>query len=432
MYFPRNIDEVGDFLQYLRGCDPIRKMRIIDDALEAMMRYREDGNFAAIRLLQDYRMSLLEQERGVNSYAIERLTEDKKHLEKELEHLFGELKKQERQFHFICGDVKSYKNLYIFILSHPKNKSSVIAEILSRMNYLDKMTRDVTFVMPGYQRAGENDMVVNSDDPYLQLTFDENIFMDIIQKLEDQSKGKFLYGDRCELLFVGAEENGCYDFSSFIRLDLEILAKKRNIDPVELILKVSQYFRTDKGKNIDLRKSISQILGEMAMTDTPKTYRIFIAGSKGLKNQRALLREELSKIENALDLNIRSLTFEDFAMSLTGEEGGRQAHYNSFIKNEADIVIFIFDSFVGDITEEEFDVAYESLKNNRRPEIVVYSRKKKGIAGFFGRSTPALAKIKERVFGHRKEYYVEYREHEELRYLFYSNMISFFNEEIAK
>lgn len=50
-------------------------------------------------------------------------------------------------------NIDSYSDkLYIFILSHPQNNSNEMAEILSRVNYLDKMTRDVTFVMPGYKR----------------------------------------------------------------------------------------------------------------------------------------------------------------------------------------------------------------------------------------------------------------------------------------
>ena len=52
--------------------------------------------------------------------------------------------------------------------------------------------------------------------------------------------------------------------------------------------------------------------------------KIFIAGSKELVRERAILREELSKVENLLDFDIRALTFEDFNTSLKGERGGRQ------------------------------------------------------------------------------------------------------------
>ena len=59
------------------------------------------------------------------------------------------------------------------------------------------------------------------------------------------------------------------------------------------------------------------------------------------------IREELSKVENTHNLDIRSLTFEDFATSLTGEDRGRQADYNKFIETEANVVIFINQGFVG-------------------------------------------------------------------------------------
>ncbi|MBQ2882823.1 MAG: hypothetical protein IJE43_03475 [Alphaproteobacteria bacterium] len=62
--------------------------------------------------------------------------------------------------------------------------------------------------------------------------------------------------------------------------------------------------------------------------------------AKRPKEERFLLREELSKVESTHNLDIRSLTFEDFATSLTGEDRGRQADYNKFIEKEANVVIF--------------------------------------------------------------------------------------------
>lgn len=147
--------------------------------------------------------------------------------------------------------------------------------------------------------------------------------------------------------------------------------------------------------------------------------KIFIAGSKELKAQRMLLREELNKIENLLDIDIRSLTFEDFKTSLTGETGGRQTNYNDFIRDDADVVIFIFDSRAGSITEEEFTVAYESLQKNRRPDIFVYGRN-------MDVDDKRLQSIKNKVFDYNKEYYIEYENIENLRYLFYNDMIKYF------
>lgn len=426
MYFPRDIEEISDFFRFLKNRSINEKLYIIDDALRAMTDNRAEVDPAAVSLLQNYKMTLLEQERrGYDSNVMTELRYKNECLEREVGHLLDQLHQQERHFQLIMADKKSYKNLYIFILSHPNNNSTAITEILSRVNYLDKMTRDVIFVMPGYKRAGENDTVVNEPDSSLQLTFDENVFINIVQQIEDESDGKFLYDDRCELLIVGSKNNGQYDFSSFVRLDLNHLAKNRGIDPVRLIINVAQRFRTDDGKDIEIKKYVNQILGELTMTEERPTVRVFIAGAKKLASERALIREELSKVENTLNLDIRALTFEDFATSLTGESGGRQKHYNEFIRNSANVVVFIFDSTLGEITEEEFDVAYESLKQNKHPEIFVYSKKKQNfISKAF--SPDKLAAIREKVFGHHQEYYVEYRDDAELRYLFYSNMVAYF------
>ena len=165
------------------------------------------------------------------------------------------------------------------------------------------------------------------------------------------------------------------------------------------------------------------------MQDYNPAIKIFIAGAKKLKEERSLLREELSKVENTHNLDIRSLTFEDFATSLTGEDRGRQADYNKFIETEANVVIFIFDSTAGEITEEEFDIAYNSLKENKHPDIFVYVRKRSlfSLRNIFG--DRRLQNIKNKIFAYKKEYYIEYENLENLRYLFYSDMVSYFIKE---
>lgn len=147
--------------------------------------------------------------------------------------------------------------------------------------------------------------------------------------------------------------------------------------------------------------------------------KVFIAGSKELKAERALIREELSKVENTYDINIRSVTFEDFKTSLKGQQGGRQTDYNKFIRDEADIVIFIFDSKAGSITEEEFDIAYEALAESGRPDIFVYGHN-------MSETDCTLQKIKEKVFSYGKEYYVEYEDLKNLRYLVFKDMMTYF------
>lgn len=425
MYFPRDLSEIGDFLQTLKYNSKEENLRIIDDILERMRHTHGQPNHEVEHLLFEYKMSLIRQH-DYNSENLITLRDKIESLEFRLNHTLKELKEKNEIISNIIPDVKSYKNLYIFIFCHPKNNAIVGAEILSRINYIDKMTRDVTIIMPGYKRAQTDDKIINESDNNLQLTFDEFLFIEMIQDLEDKSNGKFIYKDECELVFVGIESDGGYDFNNFQRLDLNFLFQKRGIDPVKLILSVAQQFRTDKNDKIVVKKFVNQILGEMATQDFYPSIKVFIAGAKRLKKERSLLREELSKVENTHNLDIRVLTFEDFATSLTGEERGRQADYNKFIADEANIVIFIFDSVAGEITEEEFDVAYNSLKVSKHPDIFVYVRKRKTFSLRSLLGDHRLRNIKNRIFAFQKEYYTEYESLDNLRYLFHSDMLSYF------
>ena len=267
---------------------------------------------------------------------------------------------------------KGYKNLFIFLFAHPNNHSNATKEILGRMNYLDKMTRDVHFTMPGYEQAKSGEDVVNEQDKNMKLTFDENVFLSHVQELEDKSNGKFSYQDDCELVFVGQKDNGEYDIDSLTRIDLDYISKDKGIDPVKLIIAVSQAFRKDKSQKLDAQTLVTHIIGELCVEKPRSILRVFIAGAKKLKLERLLLREQLSKLSNQFNLDIRTVTFEDFQTSLTGKEKGRQEDYNRFIKEKADIVIFVFSSIAGRITEEEFDIAYSSYQANNKPEIFVY------------------------------------------------------------
>lgn len=417
MYFPEEIIEVRNILRSMDNrMSDNEKIAIIDSCLKKIKQLSPRplllGEWTHIKrqVLEDLRDARIRCEKSI--------MEDNEFKER--------LAIISEKVNFVVhSDVKPYKNLCIFFLSHPKNKATVTAEILSRINYLDKMTREVTFIMPGYNKAQMDDEVINASDNNLQLTFDENLFVKMVQELENESNGKFLYNDMCELVFIGIKSNGMYDFDNFQRLDLNILSQKRGIDPIKLILTVAQQFRTDKNETIDIRKYVTQILGELTMQDYNPAIKIFIAGAKKLKEERSLLREELSKVENANNLDIRALTFEDFATSLTGEDRGRQADYNKFIEKEANVVIFIFDSTAGEITEEEFDIAYNSLKENRHPDIFVYVRKRSlfSLRNIFG--DRRLQNIKNKIFAYQKEYYIEYENLDNLRYLFYSDMVSY-------
>ncbi len=410
MYFPDYL-KIGS-LGRLINIDP---SNLSPENIGRMLRQLEDAGYAdsdLYRLLDGFRMVMGRSEQNVSRIIS---------LEGERDKLKSELAKLEHS----SVAVKPYKNLYIFILSHPKNEGPIGAEILGRINYLDKITRDVVFIMPGYRKAKEGDEVVNESDANLKLAFDENLFVTMIQELEDKSGGKFKYNDDCELVFVGQEENGGYDFDNFCRLNLNLLRKGRGINPVKLIISIAQKFREDDNMMKNINGTVSQILGEMTMQNVPKRINVFIAGAKKLSTERSLLREELSKLENAFSFDIRSKTFEDFDDALMGQTGGRQTEYNMYIRKEADAVIFIFDTVAGRITEEEFNVAYESLRENGRPAMFVYVKKKSFPMNLF--KDKRLRNIQEEFFNIQGEYYTEYKNLDELRYLFYRSMSSFFN-----
>ena len=311
---------------------------------------------------------------------------------------------------------KGYKNLFIFLFAHPNNHSIATKEILNRMNFLDKMTRNVHFTMPGYERAKEGETVVNEQDKNMKLTFNENVFLSYVQDLEDRTGGKFTYRGDCELVFVGQKNSGEYDGDTLVRIDLDHISKEKGIDPVKLIIAVSQEFRKEGSQKLDANTLVTHVIGELCVEKPKSIIQVFIAGAKRLRLERLLLREQLSKLSNQFNIDIRTVTFEDFQTSLTGKGKGRQEDYNSFIKERADIVIFVFSSIAGRITEEEFDVAYNSLQTNNRPEIFVYVKKKLFIFD------KRLRNIKKRFFSINQEYYVEYNNMDDLCYLFYSNM----------
>ena len=430
MYFPPLTPQNNDIIELLMQLETMsyhEQLRVVRD----LRRYQLDSktNELVHRIERKIENNIkMEHEQEMSLHKLESEHKelkseiyDHKHrlsfYEEEIQRLRDRLSASEIDLNLMISSTpKGYKNLFIFLFAHPNNHSNATKEILSRMNYLDKMTRDVHFTMPGYEQAKAGEDVVNKQDKNMKLTFDENMFLYHVQELEDRSNGKFSYQGDCELVFVGQKDNGEYDTDSLTRIDLDYISKDKGIDPVKLIIAVSQAFRKEESQRLDAQTLVTHIIGELCVEKPRSILRVFIAGAKKLKLERLLLREQLSKLSNQFNLDIRTVTFEDFQTSLTGKEKGRQEDYNRFIKEKADIVIFVFSSIAGRITEDEFDVAYNSFQTKNRPEIFVYVKKQ------FFIFDKRLRNIKERFFSENKEYYVEYKNVDNLCYLFYSNM----------
>lgn len=106
--------------------------------------------------------------------------------------------------------------------------------------------------------------------------------------------------------------------------------------------------------------------------------KCFIAGSKEMMDERNAMRAVASSMYlkwKSFNFLIEVYSFDNFDRTMS--ETGHQEEYNQFIANEADLVLFIFDNKVGDISLKELDIAIDSYKKNKRPQIIVYVKKDK-------------------------------------------------------
>lgn len=174
--------------------------------------------------------------------------------------------------------------------------------------------------------------------------------------------------------------------------------------------------RSEVSKILDKRIIQTELLKELLkncsldQTSVLKSYKVFIAGSKILKTQRILLRGVLMEIQVLWNVIFQAKTYEDFPRSLTTREDGIQGDYNGYIVNEVDIVVFVIDGLLGGITEKEFNIAYETMINNKgiKPEIYVFYREKN--------DEPVSCKIEKikNKLNEIKQYYIEYHDNEDL------------------
>ena len=88
-----------------------------------------------------------------------------------------------------------------------------------------------------------------------------------------------------------------------------------------------------------------------SMIKNIKQYKVFIAGSKDLSDQRNILRAVLMRKQVEFNVMIETKTFEDFSDALiTG--GAQETLYNKYISDEANIIVFVLDNRIGGITKK--------------------------------------------------------------------------------
>jgi hypothetical protein len=93
--------------------------------------------------------------------------------------------------------------------------------------------------------------------------------------------------------------------------------------------------------------------------DKFKTIHCFIAGSTELKQERRSFCYVMSRLHNQWrnrNFAIESYSYEDFPRSV--HQKSQQSIYDDFIKNKSDIVMFVFDTTIGNITLNELNVEH--------------------------------------------------------------------------
>ena len=108
------------------------------------------------------------------------------------------------------------------------------------------------------------------------------------------------------------------------------------------------------------------------------TLQIFVAGSKDLEEERSWVRNVASNLDANYSGKGKSIHFivKDYLnFELTFDTNGQQTNYNKYIAETADLVVFILDKNIGNITNQEFEVAYKAYSTERRPKICILSKK---------------------------------------------------------
>ena len=147
---------------------------------------------------------------------------------------------------------------------------------------------------------------------------------------------------------------------------------------------------------------------------------IFIAGAKGLEKQRLGLKALVNDLNTKygrqkLKVSLVAHSYENF--------GESQADYNAFIENHADLVVFVLEEKIGKKTEEEFLLATKTYNKYKRPKIITFVHS-------FCERTQEIDHIEQLVTNNTDQYYVEYKNNEELFALAKERFNSFVEEHI--
>ena len=241
----------------------------------------------------------------------------------------------------------------------------------------------------------------------------------------------FILGCGCTLAFMGLKRNRknlkvSSDTASRISIDgklkSEISARgfySTHLDKGEYLIDFEDKNNSERhltfNHSVDSGKCKLLYAEFEKETDTEKTIKCFIAGSKALQHERDALRAVTSIMYNkwaSKKFRILSYTFEDFERAVV--IGGQQQKYNEFITEEANWALFIINGQVGGFTIEEYRKAMNTYKCKGRPKILI-------MAQSGSENNENVAEIK-REIDKEQQYWNDYNDINEMKHIFESTL----------
>lgn len=150
----------------------------------------------------------------------------------------------------------------------------------------------------------------------------------------------------------------------------------------------------------------------------------FIAGSKSLQRERDVFAGVINLLQSQwkpLGFDVNSFSYQNFPKDITID--GHQQQYNNFIANHVNVAVFILSGKAGEYTMEEFEVAYINYKKNNAPIIFVYS---------LNDGTNKCDSIIHAKMEQEKQYWIEYKDTDQLRLLLERDLNSYLLGEYSK
>lgn len=133
-----------------------------------------------------------------------------------------------------------------------------------------------------------------------------------------------------------------------------------------------------------------------------KTINIFIAGAVDLAPQRIKLKASISDLNQKYENQKKGIRFN---ISSYETFGNQQPVYDEYIKNQADLIIFVLEGKIGPATEKEYLLALETKNKKGKPKIVV-------LLNAYTETTPDIAYINGLL--KTEDYYIPYNNDEDL------------------